>query len=102
MCDSLQFRLFEANIPITSKLFDCLVTQYTESQSWNKLNQLIGKCNIQNCDASPKIVSYLKKNLVYCFDTDVRSQIKENIEQFEQKFFSKEGREARRDRKSVV
>ena len=57
------------------------------------------KCNHDNCDPSPKILSYLKKNLVYCFDTNVRNSLKENIDNFEIKFFSTDGREQRRQMK---
>ena len=60
---------------------------------------LINNCTYNNCDPQPRIVSYLKKNLVYCFDTNVRAQLKESIDQFEIKFFSVSGRDQRRQLK---
>ena len=68
MCDTLQRQVLDKNIQISTNLFDSMVTQYTESQSWSKVNSLLEQCTIQNCDPQTKIVSYLKKNLVYCFD----------------------------------
>ena len=31
MCDSLRYKIFEKNISMSSKLFESLVTQYTET-----------------------------------------------------------------------
>ena len=45
MCDSLRFTIFEKNIPMSSKLFDSLVTQYTETQSWAKVGDLLSSVN---------------------------------------------------------
>lgn len=96
MCDSLRYKIFEKKIPMSSRLFDSLVTQYTETQSWSKVSELLNNCDYENCDPNQRIVSYMKKNLVYCFDTTIRAQLKEGIEEFEQKFFSIAGQEMRR------
>ena len=95
MCDSLRFTIFEKNIPMSSKLFESMVTQYTETQSWAKVSDLLSSVNHSNCDPNQRIASYLKKNLVYCFDTGIRAQLKEKIEVFEKLFFSIAGREQR-------
>ena len=55
------------------------------------------KTNHYNCDPNPRIVSYLKKNLVYCFDTGMRSMLKDSINNFEQRFFSNESRTLRKE-----
>jgi len=60
---------------------------------------LVNSVNHDNCDPSPRMVSYLKKNLVYCFDTNTRSSLKDTIDSFEIKFFSNEAREIRRQLK---
>lgn len=96
MCDSLQHQVLENEIEISAKLFDSLVTQYTETQSWSKIRNIIELSNHHNCDPNPRIVSYLKKNLVYCFDTTLRSMLKESINNFEQRFFSSESRTTRK------
>jgi len=97
MCDILKDKILDEKIVMSSTLFENLVSQYTESQSWNKLLNLINRCDYNNCEPSPRTVSFVKKNLVYCFDTTVRSQLKDCIESFEVKFFSTTGREARRE-----
>ena len=99
MCDSLRIKILEKNISMSSKLFDSLVTQYTETQSWSKITDLLGSCNYQNCDPNQRIVSYLKKNLVYCFDTSIRAQLKEKIDDFDKMFFSIAGQQERRQLK---
>mmetsp|Transcript_14497 Transcript_14497/g.18291 ORF Transcript_14497/g.18291 Transcript_14497/m.18291 type:complete len:281 (+) Transcript_14497:1931-2773(+) len=96
MCDTLRDRIFDHDIRVSGQLFDCLATQYTESQSWSKLLNLFNSCEHHNADPTPRTVSYVKKNLVYCFDTTVRGSLKESIDNFEVKFFSNAGREARR------
>ena len=96
MCDTLQNKIFESQTPISTKLFDNLVTTLTESQSWGKINLLVAQCDYSNCDPSPRIISYLKKNLVYCFDTGTRAALKNTIDEFEIKFFSNDGRELRK------
>ena len=42
------------------------------------------------------MVSYLKKNMVYCFDNNMRNTLKTNIDRFEILFFSTEQREIRK------
>lgn len=46
--------------------------------------------NTRNCHPELKTVNYLKKNLLYCFEPQLRSQLKEQIERMEDNFFSKE------------
>ena len=45
MSDSLRFTIFEKNIPMSSKLFESMVTQYTETQSWAKVGDLLTSVN---------------------------------------------------------
>ena len=92
MCDALQRLVLDRNIQITSHLFDSMITQYTESQSWAKVNSLLDQCTIENCDPQTKIVSYLKKNMFYCFDESLRNSLKASLESFEIRFFSSDGR----------
>jgi len=73
MCDTLKEKIFDKEIRLSGKLLDSLAMQYTESQSWSKLLSLINNCEYRNCDPTQRTVSYIKKNLVYCFDTGVRS-----------------------------
>lgn len=78
-----------------------MITQYAETQSWNKINSLLSRCTHTNCDPNQRMVSYLKKNLVYCFDTTMRNQLKQNIDSFENLFFSHEQREIRKQLKEA-
>lgn len=32
-------------------------------------------------------INYLKKNLLYCFESNIRAQVKDRLEQCEQEFF---------------
>ena len=96
MCDVLKERIFDAQIRLSGRLFDSLATQYTETQQWSKLLALINGSDHSNCDPTTRTISFIKKNLVYCFDTSVRGSLKEGIDNFEHKFFSNAGREQRR------
>lgn len=78
----------------TPKLFECIAFQYTETQNFQKLTDFIQALNYENCDPSPRTTSYIKKNLVYCFDTAIRSSLKDAIDKFDNQFFSAKGREA--------
>jgi hypothetical protein len=46
----------------------------------------------QNASPDQKLVSYLKKNMVYIMDTGVRAQVREMVDSMEARFFSNEGR----------
>jgi len=96
MTDTLQYQVLDKEITMSSQLFDDIIKQYTETQSWSKIKSLVDSTNHQNCNPDPRIVSYLKRNLVYCFDTQMRSILKESIETFETRFFSEEQRRLRR------
>lgn len=80
MTEDLQTKIIYDNIFMSSKLFDSLVYVYTESQMWSKVNQLLGMANPTNCEPNSKTVMFLKKNLVYCFDATLRSQLKDTID----------------------
>ena len=97
MTDTMKELIFDRQIRLSSKLLERIVMQYTESQSWSKLLGLINSCEYRNCDPNQKTVSYLKSNLVYCFDTNMRSQLKDSFEAFDAKFFSNQGRQKYRD-----
>lgn len=77
-------------IVFTPILLHNMLYIFTESQQWNKINSLIQGMNHRNCtDPDRKTVTYLKRNLVYCFDPVLRSSIKDNIERFEGVFFKR-------------
>jgi len=44
--------------------------------------------NPKNCEPELKTLNYLKKNLLYCFEPQTRSQLKEQIENLEDNFFT--------------
>ena len=96
MCDVLKDRISDSQIRMSGKLFDSIAMQYTETQQWSKLLNLINGCTHENCDPTSRTMSQIKKNLVYCFDTSVRGSLKESLDTFEHKFFSNAGREQRR------
>ena len=96
MLEEMQSLIQERDIVISSQLFGDLLEQYVESHSWDRVNQLLMDVNVDNCDPLPRTVSYLKKNLVYCFDSATRGPLVQNVEDFEAKFFTPATREARR------
>ena len=53
--------------------------------------------NEDNCAPERQIVGYLKKNIIFCFDSSMRGILKESVDQFDQKFFSLEARKQKRD-----
>jgi hypothetical protein len=62
----------------------------TESQQWSKINTLLLGMNHRTCtEPDKKTSTYLKRNLVYCFDAGLRSSIKDHIETFEGLFFKR-------------
>ena len=59
------------------------MTVYTESQQWGKINSLLQNATPENCTPQPKIVGYLKKNIIYCFEASTRNQLKDNVDLFD-------------------
>ena len=54
---------------------------------WSKVNSMLSTASSRNCEPEVKTVEFLKKNLVYCFDPNLRSSLKDNIGLFEMEFF---------------
>jgi len=83
--------VMQANyISFTSVLLHNMMFIFTESQQWGKINALIQGMSHRNCtDPDRKTITFLKRNLVYCFDAVLRSSIKDNMEQFEAIFFKR-------------
>ena len=88
MAERLLKRTMESTIVLSSKLFDSLVFVFTESQQWRQLIDLLSGLNPKNCEPELKTLNYLKKNLLYCFEPQTRSQLKEQIENLEDNFFT--------------
>jgi len=60
-------------IPYEEELFHNIVYVYTESQQWSDVADLLRDQTMPElCNPSIKTVSYLKNNLVYCFQNNVR------------------------------
>lgn len=67
---------------------------FTESQQWRQLTEMLSNINPGNCQPEIKTLNYLKKNLLYCFEPQVRAQLKEQIERLEDNFFAPANRQA--------
>ena len=61
---------------------------FTESQQWRQLTEMLSNINPGNCQPEVKTLNYLKKNLLYCFEPQVRAQLKEQIERLEDNLFA--------------
>ena len=96
IAESLRSIVRENGLVYSPQLFEDVLTRFVETQQWEDVQTILKDASINNCDPSPKIVSYLKKSLVYCFDTTLRANLQSNIEDFEAHFFSPAQREARR------
>lgn len=72
----------------TAPLLHNLIYILTESQKWSQIQGLLTGMNKKSCtDPDRKTMTYIKRNLVYCFDQQTRSGIKDQIERFENEFF---------------
>jgi uncharacterized protein YeeX (DUF496 family) len=87
MMEQIYLKLRDESIKMSASLFDSLVFVYTEGQQWQSLKSLLEWANSNNCDPEQKTVQFLKKNLLYCFDSSQRAMLKEKLEAFEQEFF---------------
>ena len=97
MVEIVQNTINDQRIHLSSKLLDDLMTVYTESQQWAKINSLLQNLTPENCSPQQRLIGYLKKNIIYCFDAQVRGQLKDNVDLFEQRFFSAEARRRNRE-----
>lgn len=88
MAEKLFKRVVDTNINFSAKLFDSLIFVFAESQQWRQLIDVLNAVNPQNCTPEVKTLNYLKKNLLYCFEPQTRSQLKDQIESLEENFFS--------------
>jgi len=73
MATKLQSVISEKSLFLTDQLFDSLIYVFTESQQWGKVNSLLTNASLETAQPMQKTVSFLKRNLVYCFDPTMRS-----------------------------
>lgn len=73
MATKLQSVIADKSLFLTDQLFDSLIYVFTESQQWSKVNSLLTNANLETAQPMQKTVSFLKRNLVYCFDPTMRS-----------------------------
>merc|ERR1719469_624287 len=87
MTQQLQEEIMKHEIFMNDKLFHSLVYLYTESQQWQKILILLQQINKDNCEPEKASITFLKRNLVYCFEASLSSSLKEMIEVAESTFF---------------
>jgi DNA helicase TIP49 (TBP-interacting protein) len=68
MADKLHKKAKEQKIILSPQLFDSLVNIFTETQNWRSVIDLLFNSNPTNVQPDYKTVTYLKKNLLYCFE----------------------------------
>lgn len=87
MMEQVYAKLRNEQIFMSGKLFDSLIYNYTESQQWQSILLLLNQVDSKNCAPEMATINYLKKNLLYCFESNIRAQVKDRLEQCEQEFF---------------
>ncbi len=89
IAEKLQKKAMNSNITFTPDLFHSLIEIYTESQHWKQVLELLQMVSPKNCQPNQKTLRYIKKNMVYCFDNNLRGALKEATDNFDQTFFTK-------------
>ena len=92
MVENVHNLITDKKIFISGQNFNNLIKIYTESQQWSKINSLLTSSNEDNCAPERQIVGFLKKNIIFCFDSSMRGVLKESVDQFDNRFFSLEAR----------
>jgi hypothetical protein len=89
LSDQIRKRMEEDAIQYTGQLFHDMIYVYTESQQWTDCAKLLRmQQDRRQCDPSIKTMTYLKQNLVYCFQNNTRMDVQDAIDNFELRFFS--------------
>ncbi len=73
MAERLVKRIIQQQIGFSGKLFDSIVYTYTESQQWKQIINIMDQLSTRNCQPDIKTLNYLKKNLLYCFEPNLRN-----------------------------
>jgi len=87
MTEDLEREITFKRIPMTGKTFDSLIDVFSESQNWAKVKSLVDYSQPDNCEPNPDTGKFLKRNLVYCFDSGLRASLKDSIDNFELRHF---------------
>lgn len=87
MTEDLEREITFKRIPMTGKTFESLIYVFSESQNWAKVKSLVDYSQPDNCEPNPDTAKFLKRNLVYCFDSGLRASLKDSLDNFELRFF---------------
>eukprot|EP00351_Strombidinopsis_sp_SopsisLIS2011_P000230 CAMPEP_0116871124 /NCGR_PEP_ID=MMETSP0463-20121206/1343_1 /TAXON_ID=181622 /ORGANISM="Strombidinopsis sp, Strain SopsisLIS2011" /LENGTH=116 /DNA_ID=CAMNT_0004508969 /DNA_START=3254 /DNA_END=3604 /DNA_ORIENTATION=+ len=69
MAEQLEKKIVYNEVKISAKFLDNLIYIYTESQQWSRIKDLLMSRTSENTEKpSSDTISYMKKNLMYCFD----------------------------------
>lgn len=95
LTDQVRQRMREDEIQYSAELFHTIIYVYTESQQWTEVAKILRQLTSPDqCQANIKTISYLKQNLVYCFQNNTRIDVQDAIDGFEARFFSYAQRKA--------
>mmetsp|Transcript_27436 Transcript_27436/g.41714 ORF Transcript_27436/g.41714 Transcript_27436/m.41714 type:complete len:146 (-) Transcript_27436:1-438(-) len=79
------------------ELFHSVIYIYTETQQWIDVMEILSDLRDSGlAEPQHKTITYLKDNLMYCFQNNVRLEVQEAIDSFEKRFFSYQERQARK------
>lgn len=83
-------------IPYNADVFHSICHVYVESQQWEDVSEFLkNQTGSRKCMPNLKTVKYLKANLAYIFQNNVRNDLQDAIQKFEHSFFSLEATRAR-------
>lgn len=92
MMEKLSDKMIDQDIHMTNVIVDDYVRTYGDSSDWFKVTDFLQRLTPENSSPDPRIVSFLKKNLIYIMDVGLRNKIKDLADEFEKSFFTYEAR----------
>jgi len=90
LADMLLKHVQTHRLSFSGSLFEVLSRSYCDAQHWKSLHELLMACTGSNSSPEKRSLAYLRENLIYCFDQQLRSTLKEEIESLEQIFYPKQ------------
>jgi hypothetical protein len=96
LTEKLNKKMQNELIPYNAEVFHSICHVYVESQQWEDVSEFLrNQTGSKTCSPNLKTVKYLKANLAYIFQNNVRNDLQDAIQKFEYSFFSLEATRAR-------
>jgi len=91
LMERIRNKMLDEEVGYTADLFHAVVYVNGEAQQWTEVAALLKQFrggSTTSVKPEMKTVTYIRQNMIYCFENSVKIELQDSLDAFEQRYFS--------------